>query len=141
MDQLFRVLYESICNDLSQLPTGSAAHMKTIFDSLMETRVFKRKGENVALRRWIGWVDAAHSFDSVFHSFLLVLICLGMTNGIYKTYQDVPLWACADSERLGLVAVDDNPPPDEDEGANETLFSCEKESEPSNVRWCECECE
>ena len=113
--QLFKVLYESICNDLSQLAIGSVDHMKTIFDSCLETRVFKRKGEKVALRRWFGWVDAAHSFDSVFHSFLLVLICLGMTNGIYKTVQDLPLWTCADSERIGLVAVDDNPPPDDDE--------------------------
>ena len=109
--QLFKVLYESICNDLSQLATGSVAHMNTIFDSCLETMVFKRKGEKVALRRWFGWVDAAHSFDSVFHSFLLVLICLGMTNGIYKYFQDLPLWTCADSERIGLVAVDDNPPP------------------------------
>ena len=62
-----------------------------MFDFMMESGSTDAKGAKVALRRWFPWVDAAHGFDGVYQIRLLILIALGMVNGIFKDYRDVPL--------------------------------------------------
>ena len=71
-NQLFSALYDNMCNDISQDAIGSVAHKELIFNAFTESNAFEAKGSKVALRRWLSWIDAAHLFDPLYNSRLLV---------------------------------------------------------------------
>ena len=92
---LFIALYELLCADHGLEPVGDATHRKMVFDLTFSSDAFRTRGEKVSLRRWFGWLSAAHKFLPHWHSKLMGIVGLGQVQGVYKSYLDVPLWVPA----------------------------------------------
>eukprot|EP00974_Lingulodinium_polyedra_P049075 4716786-Lingulodinium_polyedra.AAC.1 len=50
------------------------------------------KGDKVVLRRWFSWIPVCERHDRTWHSKLLVLIYVGIKAGIYRSWEEAPLW-------------------------------------------------
>ena len=121
-NQVFSVMYRSICEDLNQVPSGTSAHKQFVLNQLIEGKAFQAKGEHVALRRWFSWLDAAHGFDPIYNSRLLICIIYGMQCKLYKDLQDIPLWNYSgDDQPAPTLEPDDEGEDDVDEDVAEEI--------------------
>ena len=66
--------------------------MRNIFSEMVYGKIFQKKGEKVALRRWFSWVAGIDSLDCRWNSWLCTLINIGLSKSYYNSYQDVPTW-------------------------------------------------
>ena len=110
----FSVLYEHICHDMGCVPSGTPEHMKQIFENILMSEAFTKKGNKTSTKRWFSWFDAFEDADKSFHSRILSFIMFGFMQGIYKDFTDVPLWRM-EGEDGGLIF---NGGEDEDEEEN-----------------------
>ena len=90
---LFNFLYARICADRGEAPRGTTAHRACIVQSLTHSELFESKGEKVALRRWFAWMGAWADKDNQWHGLLLVLVFVGVAQGVYKDVASSPLVA------------------------------------------------
>lgn len=72
---------------------GSEQHMKTVFESLRWSRVFKSKQDRVKLGRWASWFNANRSWRGEKMPLLLVLMYMGMQKGWFKSIWDLPIFS------------------------------------------------
>ena len=89
---LYLSLYSLICTDLGEEAVGTIDHIRSVFKQMTDRGRFGKKGEKVSSRRWFGWCAGAAYLDKRWHSWLGVIIALGLQKGYYKNYQQVPLW-------------------------------------------------
>eukprot|EP00974_Lingulodinium_polyedra_P091667 8884545-Lingulodinium_polyedra.AAC.1 len=89
-NKLFEVLYPGICLDDGAEPVGEQWHMERVYQDLLLSSAFQRKGTRVALRRWFGWVPAALEFDSTWHRRLLAILHVGMVTKVYPDFASTP---------------------------------------------------
>ena len=111
---LFQSLLPLICADLGIKYDGSAEQAERIFQEMPESDAFVTKGEKVATKRWFSWLGAALAHDKHWHSRLCIMIALGMAEGVYKGYEQVPLWS-----DLSKAARDALAKPDEDDDGDD----------------------
>ena len=89
---LFKTMYPHICRDRGEAPVGAPEHMQLILRETADSEAFRKKGEKTALRRWFSWMGASHFHDRVWHARLCVLYSIAMRLGLYRGFEETPLW-------------------------------------------------
>jgi len=92
-DPLFLALYERICKDQGQDPSGDPQHALEMLLGIAKAKCWKTKGPKVTLRRWFSWLPAFSHYDTLWHSLLLLLSVMGIRKGAYKKAKDLPFLA------------------------------------------------
>jgi hypothetical protein len=69
--------------------------MALVFQFATEGEPLTRMGQHIANRRWFDWVQQAFEHEQMWHTRLLALIVIGQILGVYRDFQDVPLWGGA----------------------------------------------
>ena len=89
-DPLFLALYERICKDQGQEPSGDPQHALEILLGVARAKCWKTKGPKVTLRRWFSWLPAFFHYDTLWHTLLLLLSVMGIRKGAYTRAKDLP---------------------------------------------------
>ena len=104
---LFSALYDNICADIGVAAAGTHKHKEEVIRFLMDSRVLGKRHEKVATRRWFSWLSAANSNLQAWHSRLLIILFVGIRQGLYKDYKDTPLWGGPTDTPRSAAADDD----------------------------------
>ena len=118
---LFTAFYQLLCFDNGFEPLATPEHCRLVFEKLFTGEAFTVKGVRVSLRRWFGWMEAAHQYLPLWHSRLFAIISIGQSLGIYKHFSQVPLWSSSTRPPLQASDVpddDDDPAGDDDEAVD-----------------------
>ena len=102
--ELFQRLLPGMCKDKGVSTTLSA---EGVFRDLVKSPAFLTKGPRTAIRRWFSWMPAAQWFNRHWHSYLLVIIYIGIQLGVYRSHKDTPLWGGGDVLKEPAVASDE----------------------------------
>ena len=83
----------------------------------------------MSTKRRFSWIDAALKHDRHWHVRLCIFIALGMAEGIYKGYEQVPLWSSLSEEErkqyFGLGGEEDGE--DNDDDCLPALADCDED--------------
>lgn len=94
-DPLFQATYSAIAFDLSDgfltPEVGSQEHMREVFDMLVSSDLWEKKGETAKGRRWFQttrrWEDKSRQMSMLLH----MLLYIGMHLGWWKSLKESPL--------------------------------------------------
>ena len=132
-DPLFTALYPLLCKDFGFTPEGTPEHRRLVFTKLFEGDAFRVKGVRVSLRRWFGWLQAAHHYLPIWHSRLFAIIAQGQALGIYKHFKDVPLWSSCLVQQVAVADVNGDDDDDADAAPGPVDDDSDNQVQPDGV--------